>query len=72
MLLFHSTGYPTYKCSGWDAVFRYDINDDGGADLLSINRSPEVGDGPRNSFPSEDGKLLYVVRMIIARNPVPS
>lgn len=69
MLLFQSPGHPTYKRSGWDAIFMYDINDDGSADLLSINLSPEVGDGPRNSFPSEDGKLLYVVRIIIAHHP---
>ena len=39
----------------------YDIAVNGTADLLSINLSPEVGDGPRNSYPSPDGKLLYVV-----------
>lgn len=39
----------------------YDIGEDGKADLLSINLSPSIGDGPRNSFPTPDGKLLYVV-----------
>lgn len=43
----------------------YDIHANGSADLLSINLSPEVGDGPRNSFPSDDGKLLYVVSLQI-------
>jgi carboxy-cis,cis-muconate cyclase len=46
----------------------YDINDDGSAYLLCTNLSPELGDGSRNSFPSEDGKLLYVVKMVIDRN----
>lgn len=39
----------------------YDIARNGSADLLSINLSPEVNDGPRNVYPSEDGKWLYVV-----------
>ncbi|KAL8377855.1 hypothetical protein RB595_008507 [Gaeumannomyces hyphopodioides] len=46
---------------GWDAIFMYDIFDNGTANLLSINLSPEVGDGPRNVLPSKDGKLLYVM-----------
>ncbi|KAM5354539.1 hypothetical protein ACJ41O_001186 [Fusarium nematophilum] len=45
----------------WDAIFMYDIFENGTANLLSINLSPEVGDGPRNSFPSKDGKFLYVI-----------
>jgi len=39
----------------------YDIMENGTAKLLSINLSPEVGDGPRHVYPSEDGKWLYVV-----------
>jgi carboxy-cis,cis-muconate cyclase len=39
----------------------YDIAKNGIATPLSINLSPTEGDGPRNSFPSKDGKLLYVV-----------
>lgn len=39
----------------------YDIMENGTANLLSINLSPEVGDGPRNVYPSDDGKWLYVV-----------
>ncbi|KAF2998820.1 hypothetical protein E8E13_002024 [Curvularia kusanoi] len=46
---------------GWDAIFMYDIAKNGSADLLSINLSPEVNDGPRNVYPSEDGKWLYVI-----------
>lgn len=49
------------RSSGWDAIFMYDIAEDGKADLLSINLSPSTGDGPRNSYPTTDGKLLYVV-----------
>lgn len=41
----------------------YDIVDNGAATLQSINLSPTEGDGPRNSFPSKDGKLLYVVHL---------
>lgn len=39
----------------------YDVADNGTAELLSKNCSPDVGDGPRNAYPSPDGKLLYVV-----------
>lgn len=39
----------------------YDIAENGTATPLSINLSPTEGDGPRNSYPSKDGKLLYVV-----------
>jgi carboxy-cis,cis-muconate cyclase len=39
----------------------YDILKNGTAELLSINLSPEVDDGPRNVYPSADGKWLYVV-----------
>lgn len=39
----------------------YDILSNGTAKLLSINLSPEAGDGPRNVYPSSDGKWLYVV-----------
>lgn len=39
----------------------YDIFKNGTTNLLSVNLSPEVGDGPRNVFPSKDGKWLYVV-----------
>lgn len=49
------------RYSGWDAIFMYDIGEDGKADLLSVNLSPSPGDGPRNSYPTADGKLLYVV-----------
>ncbi|KAG6368773.1 hypothetical protein INS49_002987 [Diaporthe citri] len=46
---------------GWDAIFMYDIGEDGKADLLSVNLSPSSGDGPRNSYQTADGKLLYVI-----------
>jgi hypothetical protein len=52
---------PDFFNSGWDAIFMYDIVENGTSDLLSINLSPEVGDGPRNSLSSPDGKRLYVV-----------
>jgi carboxy-cis,cis-muconate cyclase len=39
----------------------YDIAENGTAELLSVNLSPEIGDGPRNVYPSKDGKSLYVV-----------
>jgi carboxy-cis,cis-muconate cyclase len=42
----------------------YDIHKNGTAELLSINLSPEEHDGPRNVYPSEDGKWLYVVRTL--------
>ncbi|EMD59041.1 hypothetical protein COCSADRAFT_165269 [Bipolaris sorokiniana ND90Pr] len=45
----------------WDAIFMYDILSNGTAKLLSINLSPEAGDGPRNVYPSSDGKWLYVI-----------
>lgn len=51
----------TERYSGWDAIFMYDIRADGKADLLSVNLSPSSGDGPRNSHPTANGKLLYVV-----------
>ncbi|KAG9568377.1 hypothetical protein KCU71_g1935, partial [Aureobasidium melanogenum] len=44
-----------------DAIYMYDVADNGTAELLSKNCSPNVGDGPRNTYPSPDGKLLYVV-----------
>lgn len=44
-----------------DAIYMYDIAENGTAELLSKNCSPDVGDGPRNAYPSPDGKLLYVV-----------
>ncbi|KAH8725730.1 Lactonase, 7-bladed beta-propeller-domain-containing protein [Phaeosphaeriaceae sp. PMI808] len=46
---------------GWDSIFMYDIAKNGTAKLLSVNLSPEVGDGPRNVYPSADGKWLYVI-----------
>uniref|UniRef100_A0A8H7N759 Muconate cycloisomerase 1 n=1 Tax=Bionectria ochroleuca TaxID=29856 RepID=A0A8H7N759_BIOOC len=45
----------------FNSIFMYDIADNGTAKLESINLSPTEGDGPRNSFPSKDGKLLYVI-----------
>jgi carboxy-cis,cis-muconate cyclase len=39
----------------------YDIFNNGTAKLLSVNLSPGDYDGPRNVYPSEDGKWLYVV-----------
>ncbi|USP81092.1 hypothetical protein yc1106_08366 [Curvularia clavata] len=45
----------------WDAIFMYDIIKNGTAKLLSVNLSPETGDGPRNVYPSKDGKWLYVI-----------
>ena len=44
-----------------NAIWMYDIGSDGMATLQSINMSPTPGDGPRNSYPTADGKLLYVV-----------
>lgn len=58
------------RYSGWDAIFMYDIGEDGKSDLLSINLSPSTGDGPRNSYPAADGKLLYVVCSHSAQNMV--
>ncbi|KAH8590209.1 Lactonase, 7-bladed beta-propeller-domain-containing protein [Bisporella sp. PMI_857] len=46
---------------GWDSIFMYNIAENGTAKLLSINLSPETGDGPRNVFPSKNGKYLYVI-----------
>jgi len=43
----------------------YDILKNGTAKLLSINLSPEKGDGPRNVYPSKNGKYLYVVCYIL-------
>ncbi|KAH7123303.1 hypothetical protein B0J13DRAFT_511604 [Dactylonectria estremocensis] len=48
---------------GMNSIFMYDIAEDGNATPLSINLSPTEGDGPRNSYPSKDGKLLYVVHL---------
>jgi len=48
--------------SAWDAVFMYNIAENGTSKLLSINLSPEAGDGPRNVYPSKNGKWLYMVR----------
>ena len=45
----------------------YDIAENGTATLLSVNLSPESGDGPRNTYPSKDGKWLYVVRLTFHR-----
>ncbi|KAK8129171.1 hypothetical protein PG999_001551 [Apiospora kogelbergensis] len=45
----------------WNAIFMYDIAENGTGALLSVNLSPEIGDGPRNAFPSVDGKWLYVM-----------
>jgi len=50
---------------GWDSIFVYDILKNGTAKLLSINLSPEKGDGPRNVYPSKNGKYLYVVCYIL-------
>lgn len=44
-----------------NSIFMYDIAKNGTATPLSINLSPTEGDGPRNSFSSKDGKLLYVM-----------
>ncbi|KAJ4185823.1 hypothetical protein NW755_008275 [Fusarium falciforme] len=46
---------------GMNSIFMYDIAENGTATPLSINLSPTEGDGPRNSFPSKDGRLLYVI-----------
>ncbi|OQD67468.1 hypothetical protein PENPOL_c003G10242 [Penicillium polonicum] len=46
---------------GMNSIFMYGIADNGTAQLQSINLSPTEGDGPRNSYSREDGKLLYVV-----------
>ncbi|KAK8011876.1 hypothetical protein PG989_000136 [Apiospora arundinis] len=48
----------------WNAIFMYDIAENGAGALLSVNLSPEIGDGPRNALPSADGKWLYVVYLI--------
>lgn len=44
-----------------NSIYMYDIGANGTARLQSINTSPTEGDGPRNSYPSKDGRLLYVV-----------
>ncbi|EXL70862.1 hypothetical protein FOPG_13350 [Fusarium oxysporum f. sp. conglutinans race 2 54008] len=46
---------------GMNSIFMYDIAENGTATPLSINLSPTEGDGPRNSYSSKDGKLLYVM-----------
>ncbi|KAL4881417.1 Lactonase, 7-bladed beta-propeller-domain-containing protein [Aspergillus karnatakaensis] len=46
---------------GMNSIFMYDVADNGTARLQSINLSPTAGDGPRNSYPSKDGSLLYVI-----------
>ncbi|KAF5679218.1 muconate cycloisomerase I [Fusarium heterosporum] len=46
---------------GMNSIFMYDIAENGTATPLSINLSPTEGDGPRNSFSSKDGQLLYVM-----------
>ncbi|RFN43128.1 hypothetical protein FIE12Z_12631 [Fusarium flagelliforme] len=46
---------------GTNSIFMYDIAKNGTATPLSINLSPTEGDGPRNSYSSKDGKLLYVM-----------
>ncbi|VTT78786.1 unnamed protein product [Fusarium fujikuroi] len=46
---------------GMNSIFMYDIAENGTATPLSINLSPTEGDGPRNSYSSKDGKLLYVI-----------
>ena len=56
--------YPvTNTISGWDAIFMYDIADNGTSELLSVNLTPETHDGPRNNYPSKDGRHLYVVSL---------
>lgn len=47
--------------SGMNSIYMYDIAANGSATLLSINLSPTDGDGPRNTYPTKDGRLLYVV-----------
>jgi hypothetical protein len=51
----------TDRSSDVDSIFMYDIAENGTATPLSLNLSPAEGDGPRNVYPSKDGKLLYVV-----------
>ena len=46
-----------------NSIYMYDISANGSATLLSINLSPADGDGPRNTYPSKDGRLLYVVSL---------
>ncbi|KAF5534416.1 muconate cycloisomerase I [Fusarium mexicanum] len=46
---------------GMNSIFMYDIAENGTATPLSINLSPTEGVGPRNSYSSKDGKLLYVM-----------
>lgn len=48
----------------------YDIAENGTSGLLSINLSPEVGDGPRNSLSSPDGERLYVVSPFTPTNHI--
>ncbi|KAF6812842.1 carboxy-cis,cis-muconate cyclase [Colletotrichum plurivorum] len=57
----HAFDVNVNRKGGWDAIFMYDIGEEGKADLLSINLTPSPGDGPRNSYPTADGKLLYVI-----------
>ncbi|KAI0164040.1 Lactonase, 7-bladed beta-propeller-domain-containing protein [Xylariaceae sp. FL1272] len=46
---------------GMNAIYTYDIAENWTADLLSVNLGPTHGDGPRNSYPTKDGKLLYMI-----------
>ena len=46
-----------------NSIYMYEIAGNGSATLLSINLSPTDGDGPRNTYPSKDGKFLYVVSL---------
>jgi len=48
-----------------NSIYMYDIAANGSSTLLSINLSPTDGDGPRNTYPSKDGRLLYVVRFLL-------
>ncbi|KAF6813048.1 hypothetical protein CMUS01_12930 [Colletotrichum musicola] len=57
----HAFDVNVNRKGGWDAIFMYEIGEEGKADLLSINLTPSPGDGPRNSYPTADGKLLYVI-----------
>jgi len=38
----------------------YDVAENGTAELLSKNCSPDVGVEPRNGYPRPDGKHFYV------------
>ncbi|KAL5312813.1 hypothetical protein ACEPPN_019239 [Leptodophora sp. 'Broadleaf-Isolate-01'] len=46
---------------GWDGIFMYDILANGSSRFLSLNKSPEKHDGPRNVYPSKNGRYLYVI-----------